>query len=146
MSMAGPCEIRTDANLDRAGYIVLDHEACRELLSTGGLGRVAINVGALPVILPVHFWLDDDHVVFCVCRGTSLDRATRDAVVAFQTDGHDADGAPWSVSFTGMAERRPLDELDPGIATGWPAWPTEQPVETVSISTEYATGRRCPGR
>ena len=144
--MAGAAEARTDMNLDRAGFIVLDHDACLRLLAAGGLGRVAINVGALPVILPVHFWLDFERVAFCARLGTSLDRATQDAVVAFQTDGAAPDGVLWSVSLTGIAKRLPRHEPEPAIATGWPAWPTDQPVDVVYISTEYATGRRCPAR
>ena len=136
----------TEGPLDAAGFVVLDHEACLQFLSPGGLGRVAINVGALPVIVPVHFWLDDDRISFCVQHGTPLDRATRDAVVAFQTDSGSPDGAQWSVALTGFTERCPADDAKPGFAAGWPAWPQEVPVDVVSISTEYVTGRRSPSR
>src|SRR5262245_3605036 len=70
--------------MDASGCVVLDRAQCLRYLAGGGLGRIAVNVGALPAILPVHFALDGEHVVFSIGAGTTLDRATRDAVVAFE--------------------------------------------------------------
>src|SRR5262249_57548434 len=58
--------------------------------------------GALPMVLPVRYALDGERVVVCVGVGSTLDQATRHAVVAFEVDGGDAAGE-WSVSLVGVA-------------------------------------------
>ena len=127
-------------SVDASGCVVLDRQQCLDYLAAGGLGRVAVNVGALPAILPVQFALDGDQVVFSVGVGTVLHRATRDAVVAFESDGHGADGRrQWSVSVTGIARHLAGDERVRGLAPGWAH--LEAPA-MVAVSTEYLSGRR----
>jgi nitroimidazol reductase NimA-like FMN-containing flavoprotein (pyridoxamine 5'-phosphate oxidase superfamily) len=128
---------------DGAGYLVLGRQECLAHLAAGGLGRIAVNVGALPAILPVHFTLHDEHVVFSVAAGTTLDRATRDSVVAFETDGHGADGgAPWSVSVTGMARHVDGGEQAMAAVDRLPAWTAADNRRVVAVSTDYLSGRR----
>ena len=109
---------------DGAGCVVLDRAQCLAYLAGGGLGRIAVNVGALPSILPVHFALIDERVVFSIGAGTTLDRATRDTVVAFESDGHDAGrGGQWSVTVTGMRPPPPGRRdggRSPGVAGARP--------------------------
>jgi nitroimidazol reductase NimA-like FMN-containing flavoprotein (pyridoxamine 5'-phosphate oxidase superfamily) len=133
--------------LDSAGCLVLDRAECLRLLSGGGLGRVAINVGALPAIQPVRFALQDDRIVLRVAAGGTLDRATRDAVVAFETDGPaTVVGGEWSVTLTGMA-RQLQDGLEAEHAEtlALPYWPAERPHRFVTISTDHLSGRRALG-
>ena len=61
---------------DRQGLIVLDEAACRALLHTVHLGRVALTDGALPMILPVTFACLDRDLVFRAGPG-ALQRAAR---------------------------------------------------------------------
>jgi hypothetical protein len=133
-----------DGGLDGAGLLVLDRFACLELLARGGVGRIAINAGALPMILPVRYALDGDTVVLCVGVGSTLDRATRHAVVAFEVDGSDL-GAEWSVSVVGVA--RPVPEGDESAhaeTLPLPRWWLGRPHRFVSVSTDQMTGRRAP--
>jgi nitroimidazol reductase NimA-like FMN-containing flavoprotein (pyridoxamine 5'-phosphate oxidase superfamily) len=120
----------TDA-LDRGGYEVLDRPHCFELLQAGGLGRIGISIGALPVILPVHFTFDDGLIQFHTLVGSTIERATRQAVVAFETDGVEED-QHWSVAVTGLAYHL----VEPGPADGR--------VLRVGIEPQLVSGRREP--
>src|SRR5215207_244524 len=96
----------SNGTFDGAGLQILDRSDCLALLARGGVGRLALNAGALPRILPVRYALDGDQVVVCVGAGSAVDRATRDTVVAFEIDGTAPDG-DWSVSLVGVARRVP---------------------------------------
>ena len=68
------------------------------------VGRIAISVGALPVVLPVNFAVIDDSIYFRAVPGTKLAAATSETVVAFEIDSYEADGhAGWSVLVQGRA-------------------------------------------
>jgi nitroimidazol reductase NimA-like FMN-containing flavoprotein (pyridoxamine 5'-phosphate oxidase superfamily) len=84
------------------GFEVLSRAECLRLLAQVDLGRVAVSVNALPSILPVHFALVGDEVVFPAVPGGQLDLAVRDAVVALEADHLDPE-AGWSVVVTGKA-------------------------------------------
>jgi hypothetical protein len=128
--------------LDRHGLEVLDRDRCLELLRQHGFGRVAITAGALPCVLPVNYRVIDDQVMFRTARGSKLDAATRNAVVAFEVDDMDPlSHTGWSVVVTGVA--RVLDEegrdaLDLPLAR----WAPDRDGHVVAISTEVTTGRR----
>ncbi len=97
-------------NLDRSGMQSLSRTDCLRLLASVRVGRVGFHSGALPVILPVVFALDDHGVVVRVRAGSQLDQGTRAAVVAFEADeAYGSDRIAWSVSVTGVAN----DILDP---------------------------------
>lgn len=90
--------------VDRNGLEVLDREVCLSLLSSTHVGRLALSIDALPVILPVNFVVHDEKVVFRTAPGTKLSAAARSAVVAFEVDDieplrHEG----WSVLVTGRA-------------------------------------------
>jgi hypothetical protein len=130
--------------VDGAGLEILDRAACLQLLARGGVGRIGINVGALPRVLPVRFALDDDRVVLSVGTDTALDRATCDAVVGFETDGTEPESDRfWSVSLIGLCRRlsEPA-ELARADALALPSWLTGRPHRFVSVSTEHLSGRR----
>ena len=133
--------------VDSAGFLVLDRAECLLLLSRGGLGRVAINVGALPTIQPVRFALQGEQIVLRVAAGGTLDRATRDAVVAFEADGPATrTGGEWSVALTGIARQLPDGpEVDRAERLALPHWPPARPHRFVTISTDHLSGRRALG-
>jgi len=132
---------RGDIEFDRAGLLVLDREQCLELLAPGGLGRIAINVGALPAILPVRFALESDRIVLCIAVGSTLDRATNDAVVAFETD-ESGDESEWSVMVTGVARViTRVSELRRAEELALPHW-SNGGNRFVAISTDHISGRR----
>jgi hypothetical protein len=131
--------------VDGAGCLILGRAECLGLLAAGGLGRIAINVGALPAILPVRFGLQGDRVVLRVLEGSTLDRATRDSVVAFEADGPAADAAgEWSVTFTGIARHLPKGpESDGAEALRLPHWSNDGLLyRFVAISTVHLSGRQ----
>jgi hypothetical protein len=90
--------------LDRHGLEVLGPAECMAHLALGSVGRVGFTTGALPAVLPVDYWLEDDRIHFRTSPGSDLDAAVHDAVVAFEVD----DGSvrvqwTWSVLVTGRA-------------------------------------------
>jgi nitroimidazol reductase NimA-like FMN-containing flavoprotein (pyridoxamine 5'-phosphate oxidase superfamily) len=83
---------------------ILTKSECFERLSQVSLGRIATSIDALPVILPVHFVLSDESVLFPTVTGSKLDAATTGTVIAFQADAHDfLSGDFWSVLLQGIA-------------------------------------------
>lgn len=45
-------------------FETLEAAECHALLARGNLGRVAVSIGALPVVLPVNYALDAGAIVF----------------------------------------------------------------------------------
>lgn len=80
--------------------------ACREKLESATLGRVGMNVGALPVVLPVNFAVDGNSIVIRTTEGTKLSAALDQAVVAFEVDHYDPEAERgWSVMVQGRAHQ-----------------------------------------
>jgi nitroimidazol reductase NimA-like FMN-containing flavoprotein (pyridoxamine 5'-phosphate oxidase superfamily) len=129
-------------NLDSAGLEVLDKRQCLRLLAAADRGRIAINVRALPMILPVRFVLDGERVVFCTGPDAVLARATDDHVVAFQADGKGPDATEWSVSAVGMARHLVTPEDVARAATlRLRRWSTRGHPCFVTVSTDHISGR-----
>ena len=64
-----------------------------------------MSIEALPAILPVHYAMVDDSIVFRTTRGTKLDAAAADSVVAFEVDAQDfVEDGWWSVLVQGIAK------------------------------------------
>ena len=83
---------------------MLSDDECIDLLRQVPVGRIAVTVDALPVIIPINFAVVDGAVVFRTPPGTKLAAATASAVVAFEVDSYEADGRTgWSVMVQGMA-------------------------------------------
>ena len=87
---------------DRTGLAILGVDECWALLETQLVGRVGISSGALPVILPVEYCVDEHRIIFRVTPETILDASVREGtVVAFEADNVGQPEARWSVSVTG---------------------------------------------
>ena len=82
---------------------ILGRSECFDLLAQVSVGRIGVSIDALPVILPVHFALSGESVLFRTVLGTKLDAATIGAVVAFQADAHEVGDSSWSVLLQGVA-------------------------------------------
>ena len=90
---------------------ILGRPECFELLSLVSVGRIGVSIDALPVILPVHFTLFGESVLFRTILGTKLDAATIGAVVAFEAEGDEpVDGTSWSVLLQGVASAVSSDD------------------------------------
>jgi nitroimidazol reductase NimA-like FMN-containing flavoprotein (pyridoxamine 5'-phosphate oxidase superfamily) len=75
-----------------------------ELLDDVPVGRVALTLKALPVIIPVNYCLVGDSVVFGAMAGSSLSTAAEGAIAAFQADSYDeTNRSGWSVMGVGPA-------------------------------------------
>ena len=86
------------------GLEILGDAQCREMLSAESLGRIAVTIGGLPVILPVNYVWIDDEVVFRTSEGAKLRAASRGVVVAFEIDSYNAATCEgWSVLVIGRA-------------------------------------------
>ncbi|MEU5879906.1 pyridoxamine 5'-phosphate oxidase family protein [Spirillospora sp. NPDC047279] len=74
------------------------------LMRSVPIGRIVFTEQALPAIRPVGFRLDGETVVIHTGLGSSLSRAVRDSVVAFQADAFESGtGHGWSVTVLGEA-------------------------------------------
>jgi nitroimidazol reductase NimA-like FMN-containing flavoprotein (pyridoxamine 5'-phosphate oxidase superfamily) len=130
------------------GRLVLEEltpSQCLGLIAAGGLGRVGINVEALPVILPVDFALLDDDIVVRTVPGTKLNAALAGAVVAFQTDFSDmSTGDAWSVLVRGVAQELTTnDDLREAHQLGLRSWSDDGSDDRfVRIESRIVTGRR----
>jgi hypothetical protein len=130
--------------IDRNGLEVLDEAECLRLLATTSMGRVAITSGSLPVILPVNYLVVDRTVYFRTGRGSKLDAATTNAVVAFEVDDFDLlSHTGWSVNVIGVA--RDLGTSPGGLAVDTshiPRWAPGDEDRVVAVQAEMVSGRR----
>jgi hypothetical protein len=95
-----------DAMPDQPGCTRLDRAACMGRLASTDRGRMAISVGALPVIVPVRYAVVDGRIEFPVVTDEAW-RATDDRVVAFNAEGVDPGGHLWSVGVLARAHHLP---------------------------------------
>ncbi|MFF4713332.1 helix-turn-helix domain-containing protein [Streptomyces eurythermus] len=86
-------------------FTELGEEDCRRLLSTHGVGRIAVSTDAAPVVVPVNYSVIDDAIVFRTQAGTASLQGL-DRQVAFEVDRvDDALSQGWSVVVHGTAEQ-----------------------------------------
>ncbi len=130
--------------MDRNGLEVLDHQECLRLLSQATVGRIAWTMGALPRVLPVNFSLDGDRILVRTGRGSKLDAAARDAMVAFEVDDFDPlYHSGWSVVVTGAAyEPSDPGDLERARRAPVPRWAPLGDETIIAIPTEQMSGRR----
>jgi len=133
----------TAGPFDANGLRVLDRAECLRHLGATTFGRIALTVGALPVVLPVNYRLVGEQIVLRTTPGTKLDTAANASVVAFEIDGVDPVAhTGWSVMVTGTAHvvEDPA-ALDRCRAAGVPRWAASGDERFVAIDTELLTGR-----
>ena len=109
--------------------VALSDQDCLRLLGTVRVGRVAVSMDALPVVLPVMFGMCDQGIVVRTVIGTRLDAAMAGSVVAFHADDYRAPGGNggvptgWSVLVQGRAfELVDAPVLEQARALGLPSW------------------------
>ena len=86
-----------------SGIEVIDADECLRLLAAEEIGRVAVVIGATPMILPVNYALDGEDVVFRTMPGSRLDVGQGHA--SFEVDSFDrVHKSGWSVLVTGHLE------------------------------------------
>lgn len=83
----------------------LPPSACLDLLGAGGLGRIAISEGALPLILPVQYQVLGDQIMFCCGSRLGQAREPINQVIAFEAGGIAArQFMGWTVQVRGIAK------------------------------------------
>ena len=130
-------------DLDRNGLIVLTRAECIRLLGQATFGRVAVTMGALPVILPVNYRLVGDRIVFRTSPGSKLDAATTGAVVSFEVDSIEPlSHAGWSVIVTGVAAEVTNEaDLASVAAANVPHWAHGTGDRIVQVPLTLVSGR-----
>ena len=89
-------------------------QRCWELLGTASVGRLALSVRALPVIMPVQYYLSGQRLAVCLGHHQIPDRALDQTVVAFTADAIDPVArSGWVVQVQGRAAL-----AGPGFGTG----------------------------
>jgi uncharacterized protein len=127
---------------DRNGLEILDRSSCLELLGTADVGRIALSIGALPVVLPVNFAMLGEDIVIRTSPGSRLETAATNAVVAFEVDCVDASHSGWSVLVQGVATEitDPL-ELRQARLVHLNSWPGGDG-RLLRLVTQIVSGRR----
>ena len=67
----------------------LPEQECWELLAAASVGRLALSVRALPVILPAQYYLDGRRLVVCLGHHGLPERALDETVITFAADSID---------------------------------------------------------
>ncbi len=129
---------------DHLGLETIDETECRALLASATIGRIALSVRALPVVLPVNFALLEESILIRTGGGSKFDAACHEAVVAFEVDGFDAlSHTGWSVLVQGQARvvQSPA-ELAEAHRARLTAWANPAADDYVKVSLDLITGRR----
>jgi nitroimidazol reductase NimA-like FMN-containing flavoprotein (pyridoxamine 5'-phosphate oxidase superfamily) len=129
---------------DTDGLEVLVAEQCLELLSGSHLGRIAVTIGAVPAIFPVHYRLCEGQIVFSAGAGTNLHAASASTVVAFEVDDVDPSwSAGWSVLVVGVArEVRDSGAVASALGQVPDLWGPGVDAHVMSILPSFVSGRR----
>ena len=129
---------------DRNGLEILSRQECLRLLATAHVGRIAVSMNALPVVLPVNYCLLDGDIVIRTGPGSKLDAATNHAVVAFEVDSFSPfDHTGWSVLVQGVArEIVEADALARAERLPLRAWAGTGLDRLVRIRAQLVSGRR----
>ena len=128
----------------RTGIEVMDRAECLRMLRTDDVGRVAVVDAGHPVIFPVNYAVDGEHIVFRTAEGTKLDATLKGGPVSFEiddTDRHTRTG--WSVIVTGWARvATNADDVARFEQLGLEPWSQHRKDNWVVIHPERISGRR----
>jgi len=100
------------------------------------VGRLALSVRALPVIMPVQYCLTGHRIAVCLGHREIPERSLNDAVIAFAADAIDpTTRSGWSVQIQGRSSVSRYK----GFATGCgqPAAGQVVEIEPVTVSGHY---------
>jgi Pyridoxamine 5'-phosphate oxidase len=119
----------------------LSEQECWELLAMTSVGRLALSVRALPVIVPVQYYLYDRRLAVCLGHHELPERSLAKTIIAFAADSIDPlTRSGWWVQVQG---RSVIPRgLRIGADCGWPA-----AAQIVEIEPGKVSGHRmylCP--
>lgn len=121
----------------------IELERCLDLLASHGVGRLAVDDGRGPIVLPVNYVLHEGTVTVRTDPGTKLDAAERAAPACFELDEVDEEhGTGWSVVVRGrLVEVTDPDELDRVLAAAPTPFAAGERVHVVQLLPTAITGR-----
>ena len=128
----------------------LDEDESLQLISAGGIGRIAYQSRFGPAVLPVNYKWHDGAIVFRTTRHSALDEDLQtgisggDYLVAFEIDDYDLAGRQgWSVLIQGPAHHVEADEArERAKAAGVEPWAPGDRELFLRIVPHRVTGRR----
>ena len=98
----------------------LSERECWQLLAIISVGRLALSVRALPVIVPVQYYLDGRRLAVCLGHHALPERALDGTIIAFAADSIDqVTRSGWSVQVQGKSVIPRGLRIDTDC--GWPA-------------------------
>jgi uncharacterized protein len=116
-------------------------QRCWTLLATVTVGHLALSVRALPVILPVQYYVTGRRLAVCLGHHAIPDRSLNHAVVAFTADAIDsATKSGWSVQIQGKSFIPCGDGFD--TSCGQPTAGQLVEIEPATLTGYYV--RLCP--
>ncbi|SEG94325.1 Pyridoxamine 5'-phosphate oxidase [Thermomonospora echinospora] len=125
----------------------LDRQECLELISPGGVGRVAFDDGEGPALMPVNYVVDGESVVFQTSVHGRLSRslaslpAGAETRIAFGVDWiDDAAQKGWSVMLRGGAHR--MSEEENAAAPRVESWAGGEREAHFRLTPTSISGRR----
>ena len=120
----------------------LSERDCWELLAKMSVGRLALSVRALPMILPVQYHLDGRRLAVCLGHHGLPERALDETIVALAADSIDrVTRSGWSVQVQGRSVIPRGLRVD--TACDWPS-PAAQVVEIEPGKISGHRMRLCP--
>ncbi len=125
------------------GLEELDENQCFDLLGSVHQGHIALSVGAMPAVFPIHFALIGRDPVFRTDAGSKLCAGSPDQVVCLEVDDVDTKlHARWSVMVIGRAQLiADAAELAEALALPLCSW-TGHGGAFVRIGSGIVSGRR----
>ena len=127
----------------------LSEDQCLNLISGGGIGRIAYTSRFGPAVLPVNYALQDGAVVFRTAAHSPLDEDLQTGItdadykVAFEIDSIDlASQRGWSVLIQGPAHHVAGAEEEAVRRAGAQSWAPGDRELFVRIVPSRITGRR----
>jgi nitroimidazol reductase NimA-like FMN-containing flavoprotein (pyridoxamine 5'-phosphate oxidase superfamily) len=128
----------------------LEEAECLQLISPGGVGRIAFTGRFGPTVLPVNYKLVENTVVFRTTQDSPTDEDLRTGIahaeykVAFEIDEFDAeDKAGWSVLVQGSVHHVDSAAEQAALAeAGVQPWPEGHREHFIRITPTRITGRR----
>jgi uncharacterized protein len=133
-------------NVDSAELEILTPAECLALAATAPIGRIVFTDRALPAVQPVNFVIDNGNIIIRTTQGSKLAAATRNAIVAFETDHFDAQATTgWSVTMIGRAQAiRDPNETNRLARLPLHTWAPGRRDRYIRIHPEHINGRRIP--
>lgn len=121
---------------------ILSEGECWDLLATANVGRLGVVLHALPAVLPVQYYVEDQAIVMCLGGFRLPRRAAHEAVVAFSVDHIDPDTwFGWAVHAVGHSNFKYRDDGAPAECGAM------HPGQIVELQPTVLTGQQlhlCP--